>query len=118
MVCEAGLKEREVTHHMSVSGAIAELLSERELSGCWEFDAQIVFGNGSLRRVALQLSWADYHHWSPDGRKAPADIAEAILRFITAHIDRFSDMEFIDASTARRRVEGADQEIRAMLLGQ
>ncbi|MDZ4831630.1 MAG: hypothetical protein SGJ09_15700 [Phycisphaerae bacterium] len=97
---------------------IAELLAERELISGWEYDAQLVFGDGSLKRIALRLSWADYHHWSPDGGAAPSHVANAVLRFITAHVEQFAGMELIDASTARRRVEGADHEIRAMLRGE
>lgn len=102
--------------HPGLSAApIGELLGEREVAGGWHYDAQIVFADGSMRRLAITLSWSDYQHWSPDGATAPSQIADAVLRVVASSIERFAGMESIDASTARRRVERGDEIIRATL---
>jgi hypothetical protein len=96
---------------------IAELLSERAAPNGWEYDAQIAFEDGSLKRLALRLSWFDYQHWVPDGSVAPARVAEAVLRVLAAQAHRFAAMESIDASTVRRRIERGDEEVRAAIAG-
>lgn len=106
---------RDDTRGADTTGTIAELLGERELHGLWEYDAQLVRSDGSLRRLVLHLSWADYNLWSPDGARAPARVADAVLQFIARHERAFEGLERIDASLARRRVARADRTIAALL---
>jgi hypothetical protein len=94
---------------------MSELLAERELTGMWEYDAQLCASDGTLRRIVLRLSWADYNLWSPDGTVPPGTVAEAVLHFIAQHEAAFAGMERIDASAARRRVPGADTTIDALI---
>jgi hypothetical protein len=118
-----------------------ELLAEREAPQAWEYDAQILWADAGtdvarpssreltphaphaphsgtrLQRIVLRLSWADYQHWSRDGAVPPSRVADAVLRFIARHPAAFAGIESIDASTARRRVRGADDAIRGLLAG-
>jgi hypothetical protein len=55
--------------------------------------------------------------WSPDGAIAPSRVAEAVLRFIALNGDAFAAMEVVDAAVARRKVQGADAAINALLRG-
>ena len=94
---------------------VAELLSEREDANGWTYDAQLAASDGSLKRIVLTLSWADYQHWSADGALAPSRVADAVLRVIAQHFETFQATESIDASTVRRRITDGDAQVRAAL---
>ena len=111
---------RESSDERSIA---VELLGEREGAQGWEYDAQVLWSDTRgtrtrLQRLVLKLSWVDYQHWASDGSVPPSRIAEAVLQFIARHNETFAGIEQIDASTARRRVHGADEAIRTILAGE
>jgi hypothetical protein len=99
------------------SNAVAqvEILSEREGRNGWEFEAQALDHDGTLRRHRLTLSWADYNLWSADGGDEPVRVAEAVLLFMARRSSAASLPEKFDASLARRKFPGADQEIPGLI---
>ena len=92
-----------------------EILTESEIERGWRFTAQAVQIDGSLLPLTLELSWADYDHWCPDGSAPPAAVAESAIRWILEHRgDRVLPAR-LDASHARRLKPDADRAIRASL---
>ena len=83
--------------------------SEHELDGCWRFQARL-----DDRSVALTMSWADYNHWSPDGRDEPSRVAEVVVNLMAElGIDNIP-LRF-DASMVRRVIGEADHRIQCGL---
>jgi hypothetical protein len=83
--------------------------SECELEAGWRFQSQV-----DGRSIDLTMSWADYNHWSPDGRDEPAQVARVVLRIMAdVGIDNIP-LRF-DASMVRRVVGEADHRIQAAL---
>ncbi len=90
--------------------ADVEVVSERDCDGGWSFELRL----GEVTRT-LRLSWADYDLWSNDGGDPPHAVATAVARFLLSRITT-SDLPItIDASTARRRFPGADEEIPKLI---
>jgi hypothetical protein len=93
-----------------------EIVAEREGPGGWSFEIQIVGAKeGRLRSLTMDLSWSDYGHWTRDGADPASAVAEAVMAFL---LDRLSADELptrFDASLARRRFPGADEEIRSRI---
>ena len=86
-----------------------QIESESELDAGWRFQC-LVDG----RSIDLTMSWADYNHWSPDGRDEPASVAEVVLLIMTElGIDNIP-LRF-DASRVRRLVGEADHRIQAKM---
>jgi hypothetical protein len=92
-----------------------EILTETEIERGWRFTAQAVQGDGSLLPLTLELSWADYDHWCPDGSAPPAAVAESAIRWILEHRSDRTLPARLDASHARRLHPDADRVIRASL---
>ena len=92
-----------------------EILSETEIERGWRFTAHTVQPDGSLMPLALELSWADYDLWCPEGSAPPAAVAESALRCILQHRGDRPLPTRLDASHARRLHGGADLEIRRSL---
>lgn len=92
-----------------------EILTETEAERGWRFAAQAVQADGSLLKVALELSWADYDFWCPDGTAPPAAVAECALRVILEHRGERPLPARLDASHARRIHPDADRDIRRSL---
>jgi hypothetical protein len=92
-----------------------EILTETEAERGWRFTAQAVQPDGALLPLTMELSWADYDFWCPDGTAPPAVVAECALRLI---LERRGDRPLparLDASHARRLHPDADRVIRASL---
>ena len=92
-----------------------EIIGGNQRPGGWTFEAQTLDDDGSMIRMHLLLSWADYNLWSPDGSDPPAHVAEAALRFM---LDRLRPAELpakFDLSLARRRLPHADREIPGLI---
>jgi len=92
-----------------------EILTETEADRGWRFTAQAVQPDGSLLKVTLELSWADYDFWCPDGTAPPAAVAECALRVILEHRGDRPMPSRLDASHARRLHPDADRDIRRSL---
>ena len=92
-----------------------EILTETEAERGWRFTAQAVQPDGSLLKLSLELSWADYDFWCPDGTAPPAAVAECALRVILEHRGDRPLPARLDASHARRLHADADREIRRSL---
>ena len=83
--------------------------SECELEAGWRFQCQV-----DDRSIELTMSWADYNHWSPDGRDEPARVATVVLRIMADLRIENIPLRF-DASMVRRVVGEADHRIQAGL---
>ena len=92
-----------------------EILTECEIDRGWRFTAQALQPDGSLQSLTLDLSWADYDYWCPDGVAPPAAVAESCLRWILKHQGQLTLPARLDASHARRLHAGADGAIRSSL---
>jgi hypothetical protein len=91
--------------------AQVEILSERDGPAGWVFTAQVLDGEGVLRRHEVTLAWADYNLWSGSGADEPARVAAAVLRFLLTKQKASELPSRLDAATARRRYPDADAEI-------
>ena len=92
-----------------------EILTETEIERGWRFTAQAVQADGTLLPLTLELSWADYDFWCPDGSAPPAAVAESAIRWILEHHGDRPLPARLDASHARRMHPDADRVIRASL---
>ena len=92
-----------------------EILTETEISRGWRFTAQAVQADGTLLPIALEVSWADYDFFCPEGSAPPAAVAEATLHWMLEHRDDRPLPARLDASHARRMHPDADRAIRAAL---
>lgn len=93
-----------------------EIISERETSGGWAFEVQLIGDPaGALRSVTLVLSWPDYSHWSPDGADRASAVAEAVMAFLLRHLAPGDLPDRFDASLARRRFPDADEAIPRLI---
>ena len=93
-----------------------EILSERENSSGWCFEAQLICDEGGgLRRVTLLLAWADYNLWSVDGADRPTAVAEAALSYLISEVGADAIPDRFDASIIRRRFPDADREIPKLI---
>jgi hypothetical protein len=92
-----------------------EILTETEGDRGWQFQAQVVHEDGSLRRIRIDLSWADYDWWCPDGSVPPAAVIEGVLQWLIEHPSERPLPERLDASLVRRMHRDADRDIRRML---
>ena len=90
-----------------------EIVSEREFDGGWSFELR--FGDGAGVTRTLRLSWADYDLWSNDGSDPPHAVARAVAVFLLSRITASDLPATLDASTARRRFPGADDEIPKLI---
>jgi len=92
-----------------------EILTETDTERGWRFTSQSVLADGTLLPLTLELSWADYDFWCPEGTAPPSAVAEATIYFILLHHgDRVLPVR-LDASHARRMHANADRDIRAAL---
>ena len=93
-----------------------QIITERENDTGWSYLVQTASGNSPKpRRFTMQLSWADYNHWSSTGSDPPQRVAEAVLGFVLSHLDPAELPEQFDASFARRRFPDADAEIPKLI---
>jgi hypothetical protein len=92
-----------------------EILTETEIERGWRFTAQALQQEGALLRVTLELSWADYDFWCPEGSAPPAAVAECALRLILENRGEHALPTRLDASHARRLHADADRIIRRSL---
>ncbi len=92
-----------------------EIVSEHEGSVGWVFDAQVLDDEGSLRRHEIRLSWADYNLWSGAGADEPAEVADAVLRFMLSQTSAGELRASFDASIVRRLYAQADQAIPSFI---
>jgi hypothetical protein len=93
-----------------------QIITERENASGWSYQVQTAAGNSpEPRRFTMQLSWADYNHWSSTGSDPPQRVAEAVLRFVLSHLDPTELPDQFDASLARRRFDDADQLIPRLI---
>ena len=92
---------------------MVRIISERQVDRGWLFEAES--GGDECRRHALELSWADYNHWSRDGADPPQRVAEAVLRFMLMRLEPDAVPARFDASIARRRFDDADTEIPKLI---
>ena len=92
-----------------------EIVSEKEESGGWSFQVRIGEGANDDVTRTLRLSWADYNLWSDDGSDPPHAIARAVALFLLSRMTAADLPATIDASTARRRFPGADDEIPKLI---
>jgi len=95
--------------------APVEILTETEGPRGWQFTAQAVRADGSLLPIRIDLSWADYDWWCPDGSAPPAAVIEAVLRWMLDHPGDRPLPARLDASQVRRMHPDADRAIRRML---
>ena len=96
--------------------AVFEIINEREQTGGWSYRVQSPAPNsGQLHHFNMQLSWADYNHWSATGNDTPQSVAEAVLGFLLDRLEPHDLPDKFDASLARRRFEDADQLIPTMI---
>jgi hypothetical protein len=95
--------------------AQVEILSETDEASGWAFDVQVLDETGGLHRHRVTLAWADYNHWSEDGRDTPARVAEAVVEFLAERDGAAALRERLDASIARRLHPDADEAIRRRL---
>ena len=92
-----------------------ELIDEIEdATGC-TWTIQALDPEGRLQRTRVRLGWADYGVWSPDGGISPERVAEAVVAFALQHVELSPLPAMLDASTARRRVPGADAKIGRLI---
>ncbi len=87
-----------------------EVVSEQECEGGWSFELRL----GGVTRT-LRLSWVDYDLWSNDGGDPPHAVAKAVALFLLSRITPSDLPPTLDASTARRRFPGADEEIPKLI---
>jgi len=93
-----------------------EIVSERDEVAGWAFVVQVLDDEGSLRRHAVTMAWADYNLWSGSGSDEPATVVAAAVRFMLSRAAHPDDLpSSFDASLARRRHEGADREIPTLI---
>ena len=92
-----------------------EVVSEKEEPGGWSFRLRIGEGAGDDMMRTLRLSWVDYNLWSDDGSDPPHAVARAVVLFLLSRITARDVPGTIDASTARRRFPGADDEIPKLI---
>ena len=92
-----------------------EIVSEREFDGGWSFELRFGSGDGAGVTRTLRLSWADYDLWSNDGSDPPHAVARAVAVFLLSRITASDLPATLDASTARRRFPGADDEIPKLI---
>lgn len=93
-----------------------QIITERENATGWSYLVQTASGNSPKpRRFTMQLSWADYNHWSSTGSDPPQRVAEAVLVFVLSHVAPTELPEQFDASLARRRFPDADAEIPKLI---
>ncbi len=96
--------------------AVFEIISERRIPNGWSFEVQTIGRRaGQLRCVTLNLSWADYNHWSIDGADRAHQVAEAVLAFLLDRMAPRALPAHFDASLARRQFAGADEEIPKLI---
>ena len=88
---------------------------ETEIERGWRFTAQAVQADGSLLKTALELAWADYDFWCPEGSAPPAAVAECALRIMLEHRGDLALPSHLDASHIRRLHRDADREMRRSL---
>ena len=92
-----------------------EIIREEERGGSWRFQSQWIDAGGSLRTCRLNLAWADYNLWSPDGTARPAAVAEAVLGFLLERLPEDEVPASLDASLARRLDREADVQIPRLI---
>jgi hypothetical protein len=92
-----------------------EILSETEGERGWRFTAQVPDAAGATRAVHVDLAWADYDWWCPDGSVTPAAVVDAVLHWIVEHAGDRAPTHRLDASSVRRMHPDADRAIRSML---
>jgi hypothetical protein len=92
-----------------------EILTETEGERGWHFTAQVVRPDGSLHAIRMELAWADYDWWCPDGSIPPVGVIEAVLQWLMDHPGERPLPQRLDASLVRRMHPDADLAIRRML---
>ena len=96
--------------------AVFEIITEREHAGGWGYVVQMPSPKtGKLHQFTMQLSWADYNHWSTTGNDTPQSVAEAVLSFLLVRLEPYELPDKFDASFARRRFDDADQLIPGLI---
>ncbi len=91
--------------------SVFEIVNEQDSTRGWAFHVQVTDESGILAEHTLELSWADYNLWSPDGSDPPSAVAEAVLAF---WFDRLAESELperFNAAVTRRMEPQADELI-------
>lgn len=92
-----------------------ELLEETEAADACVWRIQRIDEEGLIHHHHLRLSWADYDLFAPGGTTPPAQVAEAVVRFMLDR-DEFQPLpERLDAALPRRRVANADTMISGLI---
>lgn len=92
----------------------AEIIAQEEQTGCWVFTIRAESASGE-RHHRLRLAWPDYDLLAPGGEVPPERVALAVFRFLGERAEFAPLPDRLDASWARRRVDGADRLIAARL---
>ena len=96
--------------------AVFEIITEHEHANGWSYRVQSPSPNtGKLHQFNMQLSWADYNHWSATGTDAPQSVADAVLSFLLDRLEPHDLPDTFDASLARRRFDDADHLIPSLI---
>ena len=93
-----------------------QIITERANASGWSYQVRTAAGNSpEPRRFTMQLSWADYNHWSSTGSDPPQRVAEAVLVFVFSHLAPTELPDQFDASLIRRHFRDADAEIPKLI---
>lgn len=96
--------------------ALVEIISERGIANGWSFEVQTAGDRSARPRcLTIELSWADYNHWSVDGSDPPQRVVEAVVTFLLSRLKTQALPKRFDASIARRQFADADQEIPKLI---
>ncbi len=93
-----------------------QIESEQEDHGGWTFRVRIAADAAApASRRTLRLGWADYDLWSADGADPPHAVAAAVVEFLLSRLSPSDLPASVDASMARQRFPGADNEIPKLI---
>jgi len=95
--------------------ALVEVVTEADADRGWHFVLRSLDADGACTSHAMNLSWADYDWWSPEGIHEPSRVALAVAEVMHHALAGECLPQRFDAATVRRRVHDADALIRSRL---